>query len=493
MNKLVFVIVAFFVVQSANTANLPQDFMFPKMHNNIRLNDENGNFMWVTYAKMLDTFGSVYNSIRFMPEKTNYLASASNGLSFNFTIEGSNVQQIGYEYTSPSLYSTSHAFSEKKTWITMPEEAWASKEGEIYYHVDKTVKYKTKISYGNVKLRSGKTYFSVIVQTVNANGKVIYTMTFGKNVGLIQYSDSYGIWENDLWHENTSTYISTQFTNEESLRKELWRVYKVASIIAGDTMGVTDLASNRHADTRIMIDSLSAFASALGNKGNTMNMFSTYLLASVININTEVLHVASQKIKITDDWVFNEAFFAEWALYLWIEKGYIQTFTLKTYINNIEKNRDIIYSEILESNVLAIGNKSSIKRFNNVETMKTIGLGKKYLKDGISSKTMNNENVYNYLAYAYQLLGNNDLDLYYNILAGQQFLKGSDEVKAQNIEYAKTCIKDIGYKKTQYESTQIMAINILENFKVPEDALKKAKEGYEKGFNRQKNRKVLQI
>ena len=459
------------------------DFIFPKMHNKITLKSKTGSSLKVKHTYVYDTFGKRFHSMRFQSASSLAINDYKRSVAFLFDLQGSKVKLKNYELESYS-YLVTRKDADNKTWFSIPEEAWSTTEHKFLKPTSAYTTQTAKSSFKKVKARNGKEYYSLIVK-VSKNGVLAYTLVFARDIGLLQYITKSGVvYENDLWFENLANKFKANYTSETAMRKASWKYYKRVTAYTKDTAKKEVYNSPRNRLIKRGIDTLAAFYLGLSYKSSSLTSFGKYLASSRIEKYINTYHTAILKNR---DKSLNKEMgsYAEWALFLMPTYSKYTADALKKHVTHIDDNYKPNYMSILDKNIEYLGNKSDYSGLSLYEANKMLALGKVFMKEtGTSSSTK--ENVYNYIAFAHQKLGNKNMDLYYNSLAAEEFAKFSDESKAENIGYAKSSIQDLLKKSTTDESIHIRSINALLSLKAKSEALEKAQKGYNQGFESKK-------
>ncbi len=481
--NILFALLMFCMGQFNHAAYSANDYLFPKLHNQITLKNASGSILKVSHTNVFDTFGNRTNSIRFESKNSLAIKEYKKSVAFLFAVNGQDIELKHYELESTS-YFVSLVGTDSKTWFSMPEEAWSTTEHKFNKPTSSFVTQTSKSSFKKVKAKNGMDYFSLIVK-VYEKGRLAYTLIFAKDIGLLQYIDQSGtIYENDLWFETLANKFKSQYSSESSMKTASWNYFRRVTAYTKDAFQQNEYNSNRNRLIKRGIDTMAAFYLGLYYKSANLLSFGNYLTSSKIEKYTNSYHNAILK---NDDKKLNIEMenYIEWAFYLMPVYSTTTLNSLKKHINNIEKNYKANYMNILDKNIEYLGNKGNYSALSNYEATKMIAYGKLFEKAG-SADPDTRENVFNYLAYAHQRLGNKDLDLYYNAKAAKEFANFSDALKLDNIAYAKASIQDIMTKTTKNEAVQIEAIEALLVLKAQTEALEKARKGYNYGFESKK-------
>lgn len=477
MKTILLTVISFAFGALLEAAYYPSAFLFPKMHHSITLKNSKGQKLEVEHSYVYNEGQELLHSMRFRGNASQAILASRNALTFIFSVSGSNTTLKRYETELSSGFVSKKEISQS-TWLKFPEEAWGTEESKFAKSSGTNLKYSLKGSYKKIRAKNGKEYFCYLAK-VYSYGTKIYTLAFAKDIGLLQYITSSGeVYENDLWFENLAQKLKGKYSSESTMRKESWKYYKRVTAIRKDTTGRTVYNSPRNQKFRRSFDTLSAVYLGLYYKNSSMSKFGSYLLSSQIVQYLSGAFNENDKKNRNDEM----GFYAEWALYLTPKHNRSDINSLKKHITKVDQNYSLRYTRILERNIQYIGMKSFYRGLSKYECQKMLNLAEVFEKVG-SKDPENRENVFNYVAFAHQRLGNSDEDLKYNAMAAMEFAKFSDDLKAENIRYAKSIIKDLVNKTTSDEKIHVQAIDALIAMKAKNEALEKARQGFEKGFD----------
>jgi hypothetical protein len=476
--KSIFTIVLLMILHPALKADNMKLFLYPRAHSlSILSNSDATTALYLYHTNGFDSSGNVLSQLIFSASSSKLrIMENSNWLRYDIKANKDDVRLINKVKTSS--YGYKNRYKSSGQWFKKPSEAWLKEETN--YSIGYS-NWKSKSKFTNIVGRDGVKYYCLEV-IFYKNSAYQYTLYFGSGVGLIRYKDKNGeVLNNDLYFEKLASTFKNSYSSTETLRKAFYKQYSKARNVSKDTVNIRDYQAQRHDNISYQLDTLTAMSMALRSKNSSFESYTKYLITSVLTAEMDRLSVVKPRSKGINEYM---EYFANWSLYLAPKYNSLSSSYAKKYLKNPDKDWKQNYLKSLEIAGKARFYLLTTKKYSMVDARDAIGYGEQYIRTGLSKKAGNNENNYNFTAYAYYKIGNKNLDFYYNALAAEQFLMMSEKEKALNVKYVESTMRDLMRKTTTNEEQYTKAIGIIANYKIKGNALQKARNGYnQQGFN----------